>query len=115
MQISSSREYYGCEPTPDLAVLDARTTNAVPALYVPEKLKRRECEMSNRRDITARLASISGDATKKPLLREGERSGRISGKTWDETDGAILLHCTRIAIASPHGAHPPRPSRGLTA
>jgi hypothetical protein len=52
MQISSLREYYGFGLRSHLAVLDARTTNAVPALYVPEKLNRGERQITHPRRIT---------------------------------------------------------------
>jgi hypothetical protein len=100
MQISSSREYYGCEPTPDLAALDARTTNAVPALYVPEKLKRRECEMSNRPHITPRSPSISGDAMKKPLRRESDEAAGTAVKRAVKRTVCFLMRRDRGIISS---------------
>ncbi|MDR8397582.1 hypothetical protein NE850_14650 [Paraburkholderia sp. USG1] len=51
MQISDSREILLMSASRLNARLDARTTNAVPALYVPEKLIRRECEIALRRCI----------------------------------------------------------------
>ncbi|MEZ0602801.1 hypothetical protein ACAX43_11715 [Paraburkholderia sp. IW21] len=50
MQISNAREILSIQTfTPDVAGLDARTTNTVPALYVPEKIKRRERQIASGR------------------------------------------------------------------
>ncbi|MFL9897626.1 hypothetical protein PQR71_05560 [Paraburkholderia fungorum] len=52
--------------------LDARTTNTMPALYVPEKLKRRERQIAD--GHCTRLRAREG-GNKKPLHRKSERSG----------------------------------------
>jgi hypothetical protein len=55
-----------------LPELDARTTNTVPALYVHEKLKRRERQIAS--GHCTRLSAFQA-GNKKPLHRKSERSG----------------------------------------
>jgi hypothetical protein len=64
-----------------LPELDARTTNAMPALYVPEKLKRRERQIAGGHCTRLRALEVGN---KKPLRRKSGRSGfllRRSGRT----------------------------------
>jgi hypothetical protein len=71
MQISRSREYYSCWHYARNARLDARTTNTVHALYVPEKLNRRECGIA-----LCGWTRLSGlpTADKKPLRRQANEA-----------------------------------------
>jgi len=98
MQISSLREYYGCGLRSHLAVLDARTTNAVPALYVPEKLNRGERQITRPRRITLarrdarpapwknRFVAEANEAVIYPARREAlfvlRRNGGVIASLW---------------------------------
>jgi hypothetical protein len=55
-----------------LPELDARTTNTTLALYVPEKLKRRERQIGGGHCTRLRALEVGN---KKPLHRKSERNG----------------------------------------
>jgi len=98
MQISSLREYYGFGLRSHLAVLDARTTNAVPALYVPEKLNRGERQITRPRRITPRTARCAAGSMKKPLRRGSERSGHIFSETRSAVRAAPQRRRHRVIV-----------------
>jgi hypothetical protein len=74
-------KYYRCHAgfKPDTASLDARTTNSTSALYVPEKLKRRERQMPGSR--RARFAAFSGWPAKNRFVAKANEAVFCCGAT----------------------------------
>ncbi|WP_341313207.1 hypothetical protein WN982_17675 [Paraburkholderia sp. IMGN_8] len=73
MQISDAREILLMQAfRPDPAALDARTTKAVSALCVPEKLKRRERQMPDGR--RARLAALQAGQQKNRFVAKANEA-----------------------------------------